>query len=909
VRIKKENIIKHKIDLWVVLAYTIIPILFFWSIIISDTTMVRGDGLEFYMTANDMLRKGIINGDIPLWNRFIASGTPFMADIQNKFFYPFTWLTMILPIKLGFKMYFLLHLSLGAIFMYFYLKCIKISKATSFLGGIIFMFSNLLVIRYEHINIVTCIIWTPMLLLLAEKLVMEKKIKYSILLGLVMGIQFLGGFPQTAIYTDIFVFGYYIIVSYNRESCMKDILKNILKQSPIFISIYIGIASIQIIPLAELIKFSGRNNISYEYFASFAYDLRMLVSMLFPTFWGDWATNLQKTMEFPMDIYVGIIPLCLTIYGMVFHNKEKKVKLLIFTMISVMLYACSPQIPLLAKMIYKIPILDSFRVQSRILFIFVIAMIILSMLTLDSIIKKNEFKRYFKLSLIILAVACIFMGVMISFAKSPIINGEYANYYGHLGLYKNTIFMLVLNVVISYIACKQELLPIKRGFGSIICFLLCLVVVADVYYVNTDNSVDIYRKNGIINGVKSEAQLISAQTEFLSSQADVDKYRYIVDNYTSEDFSSGPLGLKINNNIYNELMSIQSYITFENDNYLNMTDAANGKLITTNSMNSEINSSVLSMLSGKYVIKHKGANAPSFNKIIGKKSIYESNEAIKVMSSPQNPGVHPIKINIEKNKMLLVECEIDISNIPNEFITLDLCGSNGYDLAEANKELLNKVSEGSNKFKFIISTGDRDIPSDAVFRICVYDSEKKTEVLVKNLKIYEIQTELDQKLKSIYEDNDITIYENSQAKPIIYMPKQVINMNEDIEKIDNLKLDKDLANISYIKNFKDMNLEEVKDNIDITEVKNNSVSANVSVSEDAFINMSQCYYPGWNVYIDGKQSKLYKVNSLIQGVEIPKGTHKVEFKYQPKSMYIGMIISSATIIIILIILIRKKKIK
>lgn len=907
--LKDNNIEKCKIDLFIVVMYIILPILFFWRILGADTWMAAGDGF-LNISSNSIIKEGIINGDIPLWNRFNASGTAFMADIQNKFFYPFTWLIMPLPIKLGFKMFFLLHLSLGAIFMYMYLKSIKISRLTAFLGGIIFMFSNLLIIRYEHINVMDSIIWTPMLLLLVEKLVVNKKSKYSVFLGLVMAIQFLGGFPQIAIYSDIFIFGYYLIASYNREKQIEKVVKNVIKQSIIFISTYIGVAAMQIIPLIELMRFSGRNIISYEYFASYSYNLRMLASMLFPSFWGSWASNLKAPMEFPTDIYVGIIPLCLIIYGVIVYNKEKRVRFLIFTMIITMLYACSPQVSLLGKIIYKIPILGSFRVQSRILFLFVIAAIILSMFTLEKIFEKNEFEKYFKFSVGIFIMSCIASIIMISFAKTPIINIEYKNYYESLGIYKNTIFMLILNMIMAYVMFKKKLLLRKRQFRGIIYFILCVLIVGDVYYINIDDASGRFRKSGIMKGLESNGNLESSATEFLHSQPDIDKYRYILDNYTNEEFISAPLGLNANNNIYNKLMSVQSYITFENKNYLSLTGAINGKFITTNGMNFDINPSVLSMLSDKYIIKHKGGGIPNFNTIIGEKSIYDSGEEIKVISTPQNVGVYPININIQKNKMLVIEGEMYIKDIPDKFITLDLYGNNGsYDLAECNEELLPKVSNGSNNFKFVISTGNVEIPKDAVFRICMYDSKKNNEIVVKNLKISEIQTETVQKLESVYEDKDITIYENNQAKPILYMPKEVINFDNNAEKIDTLRIDKDLVNTSYITGFKNMNLEEIKSTIDITGVKNNSVTANITVSEDAFINMSQCYYPGWNVYIDGKKSKLYEVNSVIQGSEIPKGTHMVKFEYQPNSMYVGIIISISTIIIILILFIKKNKIK
>lgn len=896
----------YKIDLLIVAIYILIPILFFSSVLMADTAMVRGDGLG-YMAANDMIKRSIVEGEIPLWNRFNASGNAFMADIQNKFFYPLMWVMLIFPLKLGFKLYFTTHLTFAAVFMYMYLRNFKVSKGVAFFGGIIIMFSNILIIRYEHINIMNSIVWVPLLLLLVEKLVAKQENKYAILLGVAMAFQFLGGFPQTAVYTDIFVFIYYIIISYNKDLKINQLVKRIIKQTSIFAMVYIGLICIQVIPLIELMMFSGRSDISYDFFASYAYDLRMLASMLFPTYWGEWGSNLQTAIEFPTDLYIGIVPLCLMIYGIIFHKNKNRIKLLIGTIIGTFLFACSPQIPLLGKIIYRIPIIGSFRVQSRILFIFVIAAITLGMLTLDYIIKNKEFKRYFKFSIIMLIIGCVFAMTMIGIAESPIMSKEYMQYYGKESyVYKNTILMLCVNSIIAFVLLNQNYIFDKNLLRKVVYCILCVVVVGDVYYINIDNASNVYRKNGIISNIGADKSIISSASEFLVSEANIEQYRFLVDNYTIEDFNTTPLGLDPNKNIYNQLMSMQSYITFENPAYLNMTGAINGKYITTNSMKSEINSSVLSMFSVKYIVKHKGQEQPVFRNVTGKQMIYENNEPIVVSSKPDAVGIYPINIDIQKGQILLIEGEIKLQEIPDSFITMDLYGSNGYDLVESNEELLGKVSKGNNKFNFMISTGEMDIPEDAMFRICLYDSKIDTDVTIDKLKISLVETEVAQELQAIFEDEDIIIYENKLAKPIIYMPKQVISVDNIEKQINEIGIDENLAETSYIEGTPNMDLTNVTADIDIISIKNNSISAKVVASDNTFINMTQCYYPGWKVYVDGKRSELYKVNNVIQGVEVPQGAHEVEFKYQPTSLYVGMIISICTVVIVLVILIRAK---
>lgn len=55
---------------------------------------------------------------------------------------------------------------------------------------------------------------------------------------------------------------------------------------------------------------------------------------------------------------------------------------------------------------------------------------------------------------------------------------------------------------------------------------------------------------------------------------------------------------------------------------------------------------------------------------------------------------------------------------------------------------------------------------------------------------------------------------------------------------------------------------------------------------------SEIYYAaGWNAYIDGTPTNHIRCNYILRGLEIPAGTHKVEFKFEPQSYHTGNKIS------------------
>jgi hypothetical protein len=65
------------------------------------------------------------------------------------------------------------------------------------------------------------------------------------------------------------------------------------------------------------------------------------------------------------------------------------------------------------------------------------------------------------------------------------------------------------------------------------------------------------------------------------------------------------------------------------------------------------------------------------------------------------------------------------------------------------------------------------------------------------------------------------------------------------------------------------------------EYKEGLVEVSVTAKARGFIVLSENYYPGWEVYVDGKKAELLKAWGLVQAVEVDRGKHSVGFSYKP----------------------------
>jgi len=64
--------------------------------------------------------------------------------------------------------------------------------------------------------------------------------------------------------------------------------------------------------------------------------------------------------------------------------------------------------------------------------------------------------------------------------------------------------------------------------------------------------------------------------------------------------------------------------------------------------------------------------------------------------------------------------------------------------------------------------------------------------------------------------------------------------------------------------------------------------------------LSDNYYPGWQAFIDGQQTKIYRANYTFRAIAVPKGKHQVLFRYQPQSFSWGAKISIISLMLVLV---------
>jgi hypothetical protein len=76
-------------------------------------------------------------------------------------------------------------------------------------------------------------------------------------------------------------------------------------------------------------------------------------------------------------------------------------------------------------------------------------------------------------------------------------------------------------------------------------------------------------------------------------------------------------------------------------------------------------------------------------------------------------------------------------------------------------------------------------------------------------------------------------------------------------------------------------------------------SAEIQVHRPVALTLLQAWYPGWEVFTDGKKTPVFISNRMFMSIVCNPGSHKIEFVYRNRMIVVAFVISYLTILLIL----------
>lgn len=157
-------------------------------------------------------------------------------------------------------------------------------------------------------------------------------------------------------------------------------------------------------------------------------------------------------------------------------------------------------------------------------------------------------------------------------------------------------------------------------------------------------------------------------------------------------------------------------------------------------------------------------------------------------------------------------------------------------------------------------------------------------------------------------DDEVRIYENVHAFPralVFHRVEEVADGEEALARME--QQDFDPAGFAIVEGPIPASVREElagapesdRSQVTIRRYEDNRVKLEARMENAGLVMLTDAYFPGWKVYVDGKRANLYPTDYLFRGVFLAEGEHKIEFVYDPASFKLGVAISVVALLSLL----------
>ena len=271
-------------------------------------------------------------GHFPLWNSLVGGGFPFAANPYMGACYPFNWVFVLPSIEAAIRLWWIFHLCVAAVSVYLLARHWRLEVGPALLGAVCFTFSTTFFAWLEFAQAITCLVWTPLVLLLVS-LIIERssgsaaKTPLPVLLwrncGLMAGLaaaialQILSS--GEFFYYTVVLAGAYGLCKWVALGDRKTATRSLL-QLAIAAALGIALAAPHLFAVMELVPFTDRSGEVDALTKIDSAHPRHWLSIVLPFLYGRpgypsayWARNIY---EFAFGTcYVGILPLLALFFG------------------------------------------------------------------------------------------------------------------------------------------------------------------------------------------------------------------------------------------------------------------------------------------------------------------------------------------------------------------------------------------------------------------------------------------------------------------------------------------------------------------------------------------------------------------------------------------------------------------
>lgn len=854
------------------------------------------DVVNYILPVKLFMVESIRRGEFPLWNPYVLTGYPFTYNTQAGLFYPLSAFYHGLPWASAVDATIGTQLALGAIFMFAYLRVLALRRLAALAGGVLFAFNGLMMVWLEWQVVHAAIIWLPLQLLLAEKMVQAlsggrvqpgRAVTYALLGGLALAIPWLGGHWNWTLYTSMTLAVYLLwrIWPLLRAADWPG-RGRLAALGLLFLGSGVALSLVQVWPAFTYLSQTHRRPLPFaDSLLSGLWD--RAVVLLVPNFFGNpshnnnwWGIdNYNET-----TLYLGLLPLFLIGLALLLRRDRLTWFYAGWGLLGLLWTLGTPAYGLL----YVLPVFSGLY-PGRAAILVVVCGAVLSAISLDRLMG-GGWPRPGRLVRAVAAIAGVSLLVVLGYSLAYRADvARTADYL--LPWFGWALLSLLVSAGLILARLRGWLRP--RPFGA----LALAWLVADLYLMsygyNTISPVsDFYPESPIVDFLQSDPEpfriatpaegiVFYPNTSLLARIGNASGYepglpRRHVDLYNAAE---GESAIRFNR-ILMPLKGLDSPLM----------DMLNVKYITTIADWWQANSVpdvAQTRVDGWLPLT---ADSPAGQRFVA-----------------GDAGLHRVDLPLR------------LENAPAGTVTARIfTGDGGLELAHADLDLAGLPAEGWHSFYFAA------FPSEwgREFRLVVtYDGHGAVAVGQAHEDVYPAGTRLagdspagdDLAFATYYlprpelafEEGKTRIYVNEGYLPRAYAVHEAIVAGDEAAAL--------AAVVAHAAELGQLVVLEASDGavpptvtpaggasvVTVTANRLNRVTLQAEMAAPGYVVLADSYYPGWQATVDGQATPVFQANYLLRAVYVPAGVHTIEFQFRPPDFFLGGLVSGVTLLLVL----------
>jgi len=431
----------------------------FWGV--AAYNPITSDSISFIYPMRTLAVNLIKSGQLPLWNPYLFTGAPLLANFQSASYSPTNLVYLFFDNYNGWALQVILQHLLGFVFTYLLLRHWKLSKFASTFGGLVFAFSgfSLLWSVWNSHTLTTAFI--PLVVLFADRWLEKNKARDGLGISISLALQIFSGYPQIVFYTFIALGSLLLIKTWKKQIFVK-----IFKLS-LFILLGFAISSVQLLPGLELLNLSQRSGEFIPIKWAFL-TWQEVITFIAPDFFGNHTTmNYWGSKNYlASGGFIGVTCLVLALFTLINLRKKIEVKFLILVGLFSLLLAFPTPVGLL---VWKSGLFGAKAgISFRSLSLFAFSISLLSAFGIEEL-RKNSKKHSLRYALLIPLSTILLFGIVTS-------------YFFYSSNFQDKYFVALKGLVLPFAIFVLLFLTLKLKWLRKIRFVgLLLLVLAELF--------------------------------------------------------------------------------------------------------------------------------------------------------------------------------------------------------------------------------------------------------------------------------------------------------------------------------------------------------------------------------------------------------------------------------------------